>query len=96
MLGAKARRLCHQKLEAQAIALDARGSAGGIVIVWDPDILNVEGFFSSQHTLSGWFKIIGSNHGGFLTNVYRPQHMEQKLSFLNHLNWLQNKIPSQN
>ena len=58
---------------AQAIALDSRGSEGGISIIWDPTILHIEGFFSSQHTLSVWFKIIGSNHGGFLTNVYGLQ-----------------------
>ena len=38
--------------KAQAIALDAKGNAGGIAIIWDPDILNIEGFFSSPYTLS--------------------------------------------
>ena len=50
-----------------------------------PNILNIEGFFSSKHTLSGWFKITGSIHGGFLTNVYGPPRAEQKVSFLDLL-----------
>ena len=78
------------------MALDAKGSSGGLEIVWDPNLLHMEGFFSSIHTLLGWFRILGTNQAGVITNVYGPQQTEQKISFLNHLRWLHDPIPSPN
>jgi exonuclease III len=67
-----------------------------MAIIWDPNILHIEGFFSSQHTLSGGFRILGTTHEGVVTNVYGPKSLDKKLSFLNHLSWLNSRIPYQN
>jgi len=74
--------------KARAIATDAKGNSGGLAIIWDPNILHMEGFFSSMHTLSGWYRVIGTNQMGVITNVYGPQQINQMVIFLKHLSWL--------
>ena len=62
------------------IDLGAKGSAGGLEIIWDPNLLHMEGFFSSQNTLSGLLKINGTTQEGVVSNVSGPHQIEKKNS----------------
>jgi len=67
------------------MALDASGSAGGLGILWNPNLVSLHGFRSTCFSLSGFFQIIGASQVGFLSNVYGPSQSSRKLEFLDSL-----------
>ena len=52
--------------------LYGRGDIGGIVILWDSRVIQLDTFFLFAHTLSTKFHAIGKSINGFITNVYGP------------------------
>jgi hypothetical protein len=43
------------------MALDANGSAGGLVILWNPNFVNLSNFVASRIMLSACFHILGTS-----------------------------------
>ena len=66
----------------QTVGNDAIGSVGGIGILWNPNLISLSGFRASRHSISGFFKIVGTNQEGFITNVYGPSQSSGKTDFL--------------
>jgi hypothetical protein len=77
------------------VGVDARGAAGGLVMLWNPKIVLLDGFFTYKWTITTSFRLIGSNKQGYITNVYGPPRPRDKEAFLHHLDWIANHIGSQ-
>ena len=58
--------------ESEAVAVDAKGAAGGIGILWNPREVSLSDFFATQYSFSTAFHILGTSTRGFITNVYDP------------------------
>jgi exonuclease III len=71
--------------QAKIVEVDAKGTTGGLAILWNPTTILMEGFFTSKWTITTSFRIIGSNKPGYILNVYDPEIEEDKESFLHHL-----------
>jgi hypothetical protein len=56
--------------QAQNVDVDARGVAGGILMLWYPTIILLDNFFTSKWTITTSFHLISSNKQGYITNVY--------------------------
>jgi hypothetical protein len=67
------------------VALDAKGVAGGIVILCNPTTIILENLFSTERILTTQFKPIGSDYTCFITNVYGPKQLTEKYAFLQSL-----------
>ena len=70
------------------MAINASGSAGGLGILWNPNLVSLYGFRSTCFSMSCFYKIIGTSQVGFLSNVYRPSQSSRKLEFLDSLHGL--------
>ena len=70
------------------MTIDARGNSGGLAIAWDPELLELESFFSSPNSISGNFRILVTNIKGFLTNFYVALETDEKLILIRYLSWL--------
>ena len=66
----------------ESIALDTRGAAGGLGILWNPREVHLSGFLATPCILTADFHIIGTRIRGVISNVYGPPRVEQKLAFL--------------
>ena len=64
---------------SEAIAMDAKGAARGIGILWNPREVPLSDFSATQHSLSTSFHILGTSTRGFMTDVYDPPHAEHKM-----------------
>ena len=71
--------------QEKIVEVDAKGTTGGLAILWNPTTILMEGFFTSKWTITTSFRIIGSNKTGYILNVYDPATEEDKESFLHHL-----------
>jgi exonuclease III len=78
--------------QAKLVEVDAKGAAGGIVILWNPSTILMEGLFTSKWTITTSFRLIGSNKPYFVMNFYDPATPGDKEAFLHHLEWIANHI----
>ena len=69
----------------ESIAIDAKGEAGGLGILWNPREVNLSILLETSFSISADFHILGTRIKGFLTNVYGPLKAEKKFSFLDSL-----------
>ena len=60
----------------ESIALDARGAAGSLGILWNPQEVHLSGFLASPYMLLDDFHIIGTIIRGVISNVYGPPRAE--------------------
>ena len=67
------------------MALDANGAAGGIGILWNPNLVILSNFVASKNMISGHFHILGMLIKGVITNVYGPFQLAQKNAFLEEI-----------
>ena len=67
---------------SESVAVDARGAAGGLGILWNPREVHLSGFIATPCTLTADFHIIGTRIRGVISNVYGPPRAEQKPTFL--------------
>jgi len=58
---------------------------GGIEMFWNPNTMLLDGFFTSEWTITASLRLIGSNKQGYITNVYGPPQPRDKEAFLHHL-----------
>jgi hypothetical protein len=68
--------------------VDAIGAAGGLALLWNPDTILLDNFFTSKWTITASFHLIGSNKQGYITNVYGPPRPGDKETFLQHMEWI--------
>jgi len=74
-----------------SVSVDASGASGGLAILWNPQILNLQDFHASHFLIQATFHLIGTNIHGHLSNVYFPQNIQQKLYLLDTLTTLNSK-----
>ena len=67
------------------MVIDARGSTGGIAILWNSAELTVDYWINMQHILTGWFRLIGNKDWYFLFAVYGPHILVEKENFLQRI-----------
>ena len=70
---------------SEGIDIDPRGYVGGLGILWDPNIVKLEGFHGNKCFISAEFKVISFSIEGVVTNVYGPHNAGEKKSFINSL-----------
>ena len=81
-IGGKASKGC------EVVVVGAIKTVGGIGILWNPREVHLYNVAATQYSLSAAFHIIGMNIRGFLTNVYGPPRVKQKVQFLDSLGML--------
>ena len=67
------------------MALDALGSAGGLGLLWNPNLVSMTNFVASRYMLSACFHVLGTSVRGVITNVYGPFQLARKPTFLEEL-----------
>jgi hypothetical protein len=67
------------------MVLDANGAAGGLGILWNPNMVNISNFVASRNMLSTCFHILGTSIRGIITNVYSPFQLARKPTFLEEI-----------
>ena len=67
------------------MAIDDKGTLGGIALIWTPMQIFLRHFASSTHYLSAIFHILGTSIKGHLLNTYGPQTPILKDLFIQHL-----------
>ncbi len=53
-------------------AVDAQGASGGLAILWDARIINLNNIQANKNFIQATFHLSGTNGRGLLTNVYFP------------------------
>jgi len=69
----------------EMMGLDAIGSAGGLIIIWNPDEINFSNWMSLPRILSGTASIVGTKEEVIITGVYGPHIQNEKENFLQNL-----------
>ena len=69
----------------ESIAIDSIGAAGGLEILWNPRVVTLVGFFSTNYFISIDFHILGTRIKGIIANVYGPPKVHQKQTFIESL-----------
>ena len=67
------------------LEVKAGNSAGGILMLWDPQKLGILDAEASKNYLSLVIQLVGDKEIYMITNVYGPQKLEDKLKFLTSL-----------
>ena len=67
------------------IAVNANGASGGLSIIWNPQIINLENLQANKNFIQGNFHLVGTDIHGLLTNFYAPQNVQQKLMLLRNI-----------
>jgi hypothetical protein len=63
------------------IAVDVEGELSGFSIVYNLIEISLSSFFTTLRNISTKFQPIGFDQYGYITNVYKPQIMQDKLTF---------------
>jgi len=79
------KRFCHT---CNYIYTDSKGATNGLAILWNPATVIIEQTLSTISTLTAYYRPIGSNKDGVITNAYGPQTSQEKDLFLNNLSYL--------
>jgi hypothetical protein len=64
------------------LVVEGQHMAGGILTLWNPQVMNLVAFEATRYTLSVNMKIIGNTEVIICTNVYGPQMLEEKRRML--------------
>jgi hypothetical protein len=60
------------------VAIEGHQMAGGILTLWNPQVLSLISLKATRHTLTVHMKIIRNTEVILCTNVYGPQVLEEK------------------
>jgi exonuclease III len=71
-----------------AVSIDATGTAGGLAILWNTNVVLMENFRTTRWSITADYRLIGSNKPGHLTSVYGPASPRDKQAFLRSLSYL--------
>jgi len=80
--------LSKMKLRYEGMATYAKGSAGGIAILWNPTEVTVDYWIGMQRILTGRFCLIGSKDSFLLLIVYGPHILIENENFLQKMKTL--------
>lgn len=72
---------------------DAVGSAGGLVIIWNPEEIQFSNWMSFPRILTRTTSIVGTTEEVIITGVYGPHIQSEKENFLQNLKALRCLIP---
>ena len=70
---------------SEGMGIDARGYAGGLGILWDPNGVHLSSFNGNKCFISIEFKVIGFSLSGVITNFFGPHNSREKLNFFKTL-----------
>lgn len=73
------------KLGYEVMALDAATTAGGLAILWNPEEIIFENWFSLPRILSGLFRLVGKGERILITGVYGPHIHRERQEFLKNI-----------
>ena len=76
----------------ESIAIDTRGAVGGLGILWNPRVVSLLGFLTTNCTISADFHILDGRIRGSISNFYGPLKVDQKPAFLKSLSGLKNLV----
>jgi exonuclease III len=68
-------------------SVDATGTAGGLAILWNTNVVLMENFCATKWTITAEYRLIGSNRPGHMTCVYGPTNPGDKQAFLRSLSY---------
>jgi len=85
--------LNRNKNRYEMIGQDAIGSAEGLVIIWNPEEIQLDNWISFPRILTGTAKIIGTTEEVIITGVYGPHIQRERENFLQNLKAMRNLIP---
>jgi len=74
--------------QGKAVSIDATGTAGGLAILWNTNMVTLENFYTTRWSITAEYRLIGSDRPGNLTNVYGPATPGDKKAFLSSLRHL--------
>ena len=69
----------------ESIAIDAKGVAGGPIILWNPYMVTLSSFLATNCIILADFNILSTRIRGFISNVYGPPKVVQKQAFIESL-----------
>lgn len=69
-------------------AVEAQGASGGLAILWDARLIQLDNIHANRNFIQATFHLIGTNISGHITNVYFPQEIQQKADILEALTQL--------
>ena len=74
--------------------MDVKGQqmVGGILTLWNPQVMSLIVVESTRHTLSVSMQIIGNMEVILCTNVYGPHVLEEKRKMIRDLEDLKNRF----
>eukprot|EP00253_Pinus_taeda_P035504 PITA_35504 len=78
------------KLRYEQVTIDAKGSAGGIAVIWNPAEVVTEWWIGMPRILTGRFRLIGKSEWVAISAVYGPHTRADRRLFLNQLEKLRN------
>jgi len=76
--------------QGRAVSIDATGTAGGVAILWNANMVVMENFHTTRWSITAKYRLIGSDKIGHITNVYGPANPRDKQTFLSSLRYLSN------
>ena len=81
------------KLQYEVMAQDADGTAGGLVIIWNPEEVLFENLISFPRILSGMFRLIGSEERILISGVYGPHIPRERKKFRQNMQAIRRILP---
>ena len=70
---------------ARIVETDATGAAGGIGLLWNPNVVSITNINTTRHIISTQFHILGTVVKGVITNIYGPFQLAPKQAFLDEI-----------
>eukprot|EP00253_Pinus_taeda_P010319 PITA_10319 len=78
----------------EIIDIESQGREGGLATIWDARYIQMLSSEANKHFLVTVFQPIGNSNAFLCINVYSPQKLEDKLSFLDNLHNIIRRYPS--
>lgn len=72
------------------MAIDSRGSAGGIAMLWNPTNIMVDFWIGLHRILIGLFRKIGTKEKILISSIYGPHILGEIKAFLNSIRMMNN------
>ena len=73
------------KSRYEQVTIDAKGSAGGIAILWNPVEVLTDWWIGMPRILMGRFRLIGQSEWVVISTIYGPHTRADRDLFLNQL-----------
>ena len=74
----------------ERVTIDAKGSAGGVAIIWNPAEVLTDWWIGMPRILTGRFRLIGQSEWVVILVVYGPHTSADRDLFLNQLTKIRN------